>query len=360
MKTRFIPGLVWLLVCSCFAAPPPAARATGRPTVVLISGEFEYTSMITLPAFKNYLETKHGLRCVYLERTAQEDIPGLEAVDKADLVILCVRRMTLPEAQLNRFKQYLDSGRPLIGIRTASHAFENWKEWDNEVLGGNYHGHHGNKLVATARVNPSAQGHPILKGVAAEFVTSGSLYKNSPLKTPDAPLLIGTVEGQPPEPMAWTHRYHGARIFYTSLGDPGDFPSQPFMQMMVNAVFWALDKPAPATAATPITAFATKQIDVGRFESLANHRKFTVIDARSAEAFAGGHVARAINLDASAPDFAAKLAKLDKNEPLVVYARSADDSARIVNQLQQIGFKFVYDFPGGMEDWEKAGKKIAK
>src|SRR2546427_9482724 len=104
------------------------AAPTAKPTIVLISGEFEYKSAETLPRFKQFLENQHGFNCVYLERTQGEDIPGLDALAKADLVILFVRRMTLPAEQLCRIKNYVESGKPLIGLRTASHSFENWKE----------------------------------------------------------------------------------------------------------------------------------------------------------------------------------------------------------------------------------------
>ena len=223
------------------------AAPTAKPTIVLISGEFEYKSDETLPRFKQFLENQHGFNCVYLERTQGEDIPGLDALAKADLVILFVRRMTLPEEQLGKIKKYLDSEKPLIGLRTASHAFENWKEWDREVLGGNYHNHHSDKLVATTRIVPENAEHPILKGVEREFVAGGSLYLNSPLPPSSTVLLMGSVTNQPSEPAAWTHDYKGARVFYTSLGHPKDFESPAFRRLLVNAIFWTLNRSVPET-----------------------------------------------------------------------------------------------------------------
>jgi len=225
--------------------PHSIAAPTAKPTIVLISGEFEYKSAETLPVFKHYLETNYGFNCVYLERTKGEDIPGLDALARADLVVLFVRRMTLPEEQLGRIKNYLDSGKPLIGLRTASHAFENWKEWDRDVLGGNYHNHYGDKLVATVIIVTETADNPILKGVDREFVAGGSLYLNTPLPRSSTVLLMGSVTNQPPEPVAWTHSYKSARVFYTSLGHPKDFDNAAFRRLLVNAALWTLNRPAP-------------------------------------------------------------------------------------------------------------------
>jgi len=242
MKTpAFFLKLLFVLV----VAIPAKAAEPAKPTVVLISGEFEYESSKTLPAFKKFLEGDHPFNCIYLEREKGESVPGLEALEKADLVILFVRRMTLPDEQLARFRKYVGSGKPLIGLRTASHAFENWKEWDHDVLGGNYHNHHANELVATIKTVPAAAQHPILKGVEKEFVAAGSLYRNAPLPAGSTVLLMGSVTNFPPEPVAWTHSYNGARIFYTSLGHPKDFENPSFRRMLVNAIYWGLDRPAP-------------------------------------------------------------------------------------------------------------------
>ena len=227
-----------------------AAESAREPTIVLISGEFEYESARTLPLFKQHLETKYGFKCTYLERAKGEDIPGLAALDSADLAIIFIRRMTLPEEQLGRIKTYVGSGKPVIGLRTASHAFENWKEWDHDVLGGNYHNHYGNDLVATVKLRPGAADHPILKGVAKGFVAGGSLYLNSPLPSSSTVLLMGSVTDQPPEPVAWIHSHKGARVFYTSLGHPKDFENPSFERMLDNAIFWALDRPSQGTRKT--------------------------------------------------------------------------------------------------------------
>jgi type 1 glutamine amidotransferase len=244
-KSAWLAQVILLLFTLLSALTAFHAAAAEPVRIVLISGEPEYFSSNSLPAFGRLLETNYQFRCAYVERTESNNIPGLEALEKADLAILFVRRMALPEAQLGRVRKFLDSGKPLIGLRTASHAFENWKSWDHDVLGGNYHMHHGNQLRATARVVPAAREHPILRNVAAEFETGGSLYKTSPLGEGTTVLLMGSVDGQPPEPMAWTHNYKGARVFYTSLGHPQDFENASFKNLLVNAVFWCLRKERP-------------------------------------------------------------------------------------------------------------------
>src|SRR5881396_996333 len=222
-----------------------AAESARQQTIVLISGEYEYDSARTLPVFKQYLATNYGFNCIYLERSKGEEIPGLDALEKADLAIIFVRRMTLSEEQLGKIKKFIDSGKPLIGLRTASHAFENWKEWDRDVLGGNYHNHYGNNLTAAIKVRPEAADHPILKGVEKEFAAGGSLYLNTPLPPSSTVLLMGSVTNQPTEPVAWTHDYKGVRIFYTSLGHPKDFENRSVRRLLVNAIYWTLNRPSP-------------------------------------------------------------------------------------------------------------------
>jgi type 1 glutamine amidotransferase len=160
--------------------------------------------------------------------------------------------------QLDAVRAHLEAGKPLVGIRTASHAFAlrpketltdpklaNWQKFDPEVLGGNYVNHHGNGPRTTVTLAPGAEAHPILKGVSlADFFCTGSLYKVSPLEKGAMPLLIGAIPGQPAEPLAWTHAYgtKQARIFYTSLGNPDDFQNPAFRRILINGLAWALGK----------------------------------------------------------------------------------------------------------------------
>ena len=221
-------------------------HAAAPPLIVLVSGEEEYHSAETLPAFAKFLEANHAVKTICLRRELKPDtIAGLDALERADLLILFARRMTLPDEQLKKFQGYFASGKPVIGLRTASHAFQNWLAFDREVLGGNYQNHYGKELLPKITRGPAALRHPILRGVPTAFATAGSLYRNTPLQTNTTVLLTGTIPDHT-EPVAWTHDRQGARIFYTSLGHEKDFEDEAFRRLLVNAIQWALNKPMAA------------------------------------------------------------------------------------------------------------------
>lgn len=242
-------------------APQFIFKDDKRPRVVFISAEHEYGAAETLPEFADELVRKHGLYCEIVQGSPLKDGPnlhwiaGMEALTRADLVVVFARRRAFPADQMKYLRDYLAAGKPLIGLRTASHAFDtrgntpaghsDWPRFDPEVLGGNYTGHYNSGPKTTVTPAPGSQGHPILTGVELPFVSNGSLYQAKPLAPTATLLLTGAIPDQEPEPIAWTNKYGGSRIFYTSLGHPDDFANPQFRRLLVNAVFWAMDKPVP-------------------------------------------------------------------------------------------------------------------
>ena len=333
--------------------------ASQPPTIVLVGGEEEYYSTNTLPAFARFLETNGEFKCVFLERRGTNDIPGLEALARADLLILFTRRATLPPAQLQQFKDYFDSGRPVIGLRTASHAFQNWLDFDHLVLGGNYHGHHGNELVATASVNPAAGLHPILQGVATNFITGGSLYRNAPLGSNAMVLLLGAVPGKPAEPVAWTYSYRGARVFYTSLGHPKDFEEPSFHRLLSNAVAWTLGQ-SPSAGEKSASPLPSRRVSLEEFDRLRQQSDHTILDVRTPREFAAGHVPGATNINVLDSEFEARAAGLSRRKPCLVYCARGGRSAMAAQKLHSLGFREVMDFAGGWTAWSTAGKPVEK
>jgi type 1 glutamine amidotransferase len=237
------------------------ARTPQSPHVVFMIGEDEYHTWETLPDFAERDLRPRGYRVTIVNQDAADknNFPGLvSALRTADLLVVSVRRRTPRSEQLDAVRAHLAAGKPLVGIRTACHAFalrpadppaaatySTWQDFDPEVLGGHYTNHHGEGHPTTVTVAPSGETHPILKGISvAALVGAGSLYKVSPLSKGTTPLLMGAIPGQPAEPIAWTNLYgtKRARVFYTSLGHPDDFKNAEFRRLLGNGVAWALGK----------------------------------------------------------------------------------------------------------------------
>jgi putative heme-binding domain-containing protein len=236
-----------------------------RPHLVVAMAEDEYKTAETLPAFAlRELGRDFRVTLVHAPQENPNSLPGIvEALADADLLLLSVRRRALPEAQLQSIRDFVAAGKPIVGIRTASHAFALrqgavpdgaavWPEFDRDVLGGNYHNHHGADVPAFARVEPSAnvpgREDSILIGVPkSEFKVASSLYMNEPVSKNAKVLLRGRAgDRQPHEPVAWTHASPaGGRVFYTSLGAPGDFEIPAFRRLLLNGIFWAAGLPIP-------------------------------------------------------------------------------------------------------------------
>ena len=216
--------------------------------VCMLSGSEEYESDKTLESLRVELETKHGAKVVLLKARGVDKLPGLEALETCDVAVFFTRRLTISGEPLEQVKRYVGHGRPIVGIRTASHGFQNWLEFDPLVLGGNYKGHFGRDKVMTTSIAATAKDHPILRGVGAIESTS-TLYKAAPLRE-DCELLLNGTTADSTQPVAWTTKHNGGRVFYTSLGGQEDFENPRFRRMLINAIFWASGREAPKPTPT--------------------------------------------------------------------------------------------------------------
>lgn len=234
-----------------------------RPHVAIVMSEDEYETERTLPEFASrYLGKAFRVSYIFGNETERNDLPGLDAVDDPDVLVVSIRRRVLRPEQMAYFRKYADAGKPIVGIRTASHAFSlrpgvplpegfvAWPEFDAQMFGGSYHGHRDNALKSLIRIVPEAGKHPILKGLSREpFTQTGSLYEPLPLAQGTNVLLNGTIEGTQVEPVAWTfQRADGGRSFYTSIGHKVDLQLPTVVQLLVNGISWAAGIEAPSSA----------------------------------------------------------------------------------------------------------------
>jgi hypothetical protein len=257
--------------------------------IVLIAAEQEYRSEQSLPMLARILSTRHGFDCTVLFalnadgmvdptlKTRAEDasvvhnVPGLEHLADADLVIFFNRFITLPDAQMRHVIEYLDSGKPIIGLRTANHGFlgpfpyaVNGKavRFGEDVLGGTFLEHHGNWHADSTRgiLVEAQRSHPILTGVDDIWGPS-DVYRTYPEGTSLPEGCTALVYGQPllgrqhddapnpekePLPVAWTKTWTGAtgrtaRVFHLTMGSGADFQSAGLRRLTINAVYWCLE-----------------------------------------------------------------------------------------------------------------------
>ncbi len=235
-----------LLVLALSAGTNAAGDKQGVLRVCLISGAAEYRSDESLSKLQAHLEKHYPVKCSRAFATSESNLPGLEKLDSCDVAVLFTRRLKLQGEQLERIKKYCLSGKPLVGIRTASHAIQTWLDLDHEVFGGDYKNHYKEGPRTAVKIVDSARGHPILKGVTP-YESAGSLYKNPNVAKDVEVLLTGSIP-EHTEPVAWTRTYKGGRVFYTSLGHPKDFEEPSYVRLIANAIFWTAGREPGAPA----------------------------------------------------------------------------------------------------------------
>jgi type 1 glutamine amidotransferase len=251
------------------------------PYVVFVTGDEEYRSEESMPMLARMLHGHYGFKvtvCYALGKDGTinpndlENIAGLEAVDDADLLVLFTRFRKLPDEQLGHIVRFAESGRPMVGFRTATHAFRYGSgphaadmdnAWPIKVFGQKWITHHGHfgdgrELLTDVTVNPELRNHPILRGVKP-FQAYSWLYHieggGDRLSGDCERLLMGRAKKTSHEkeinrypitnPVAWTKTSPvgsglPARVFFTTLGHPYDFKQEPMRKLATNGILWAL------------------------------------------------------------------------------------------------------------------------
>jgi type 1 glutamine amidotransferase len=279
--------LVAMAIVPARIASQPAVQA---PHVVFVTGDDEYRSEITMPMVAAILEKAHGMKTsvAYARPRPQtkDHIEGLEALASADLMVMYTRFRALPEQELAPILAYAESGRPLVGLRTTTHAFLYPKEspravlndgFGRDIFGQKWITHHGHESSTDVALHDANRGHAILRGVGP-FRARSWLYHVAPLAGDgNTVLLDGTsinsnktaraAEFPLTQPVAWTRQYKGARVFFTTLGHPADFEHESMRRLLVNGILWALGRDIPpggANAAVQGTYVAPESFDLSK------------------------------------------------------------------------------------------------
>ncbi len=286
-----------LVVTTCFSTiaradfdvlvlPPPGDDASAK-RVVLVAGDEEYRTEESMPMLGKILSQKHGFHCTvvfshsddgrYVDPNNQKGLRGLAALDQADLMIIGTRFRQPSEAEAAHITKFLNAGKPIIGIRTSTHAFNGkgdfggsipYSQFGRLVLGEEWVNHHGDHKREGARgvIEPSKQAHPILKSVSDVFAFS-DVYGVVHLTEADDILMRAAVtesldpaskkveggKNDPMQPFAWLHTYQAPNgkkgtSFCTTGGASVDFLSEDLRRMIVNAALYLTGREVPSKA----------------------------------------------------------------------------------------------------------------
>ena len=290
LRTLVLAGLVFVMVASAQAQPWVVMEGRDGPGkgkhIVFVVGDDEYRSEDLMPQLAKILAVHHGFKCTVLfainKETGEIDpgtldnIPGLEALKKADMMVMFLRFRELPDEQMKYIIDYTNSGKPIMGLRTSTHAFNYRKLKDSPYAkysqrNKEFDGGYGRQVLGETWVNhfgshgrESTRGL-IIKGMGNESIIKGvddiwgpsDVYGLTTLTGDSKPIVMGQVLlGMNPDdkpnrkkalvPVAWTKSYTGdkgktARVFTTTMGHSFDFNSEGFRRLLVNACYWGME-----------------------------------------------------------------------------------------------------------------------
>jgi len=276
--------------------------------IVLVSGDEEYRSEEALSQLAKILATRHGFDCTVLyaidpatgtiNPNTNDNIPGLEKLGTADVMVIATRFRNLPDDQMRHVDAYLKAGKPVVAMRTATHAFNipegrefRRYSWDfpgegfaqgfgRQVLGETWISHHGGHGSESTRgiAAPGAADHPILRGIARRSIWGPTdVYGvRLPLPGDSMPLVLGAVlagmepdsepvdgaKNEPMMPIAWTKSYSidggpKGRSFTTTMGAATDLAAEGTRRLLVNACYWAAGLEAKIPASSDVGIVGT-------------------------------------------------------------------------------------------------------
>ncbi|MBL8047473.1 MAG: ThuA domain-containing protein [Chthonomonas sp.] len=245
--------------------------------VVLIAADPEYRSEQAMPQLARIF-ARHGFQCTVLfaqdpagtvNPTHTGLVPGLSKLENADLCVLMARFQHWADRDMRHFAKYVAAGKPLIALRTSTHAFaypadsqsefKSWS-WDQpdggfgrRVLGETWVAHWGRHGAEGTRATPVGD-HPVLRGVGPIEVSTDA-YEAHPPASAQVLLrganMAGLAAGSPlvndpkrgPMPVAWIPAVR-ARVLTTTMGSSRDLLDANFRRLLLNAAAWAVGRTA--------------------------------------------------------------------------------------------------------------------
>ena len=214
-----------------------------------------YEADLTIPYFAMKLAKESGFETNVIlgegERNAFK-LPELESIVDTDLLVFFLRRVALSSDQMQLIKNHIAAGKPVLGIRTANHAFsvkdgeipsgyEDWWEFVPEVIGHENMGY-GAAKEATQVITEQKAGKKLLKGIPeGKWISQGNLYLMGNSLDSKAKLILSGESDGKTMPIAYTRKSGKSKVFYTSLGFPTDFTHPNFTQLLKNAIDWTLN-----------------------------------------------------------------------------------------------------------------------
>ena len=241
---------------SLWLAAQLCAAEDRKPVVTLLvceegdDGRFLFYQ--NFPPFMKKLGNENNWEVVVLASQKFTDFPCVEVLDRTDVLVIFVRRISLPQEQMQRVKQYVnESGKGLVALRTASHGFsprqlpegcEDWKEFDQEVLGGNYNNHGHNDIGSEIWNVTELEGSPIMKDVKPSIWRSASsVYYTAPVADDATIYQYAASSERGRMPLTWTRMHGKTRVAYKALGHHADFEVPAFKALVRNLVHWAAE-----------------------------------------------------------------------------------------------------------------------
>ena len=235
--------LLFLILTPAFGA---------RKNIVFLVGERFNSTTQTMPALAVSLEDKFKFKTTYIAVPKHGEVEGIDALKKADLLVMYLHLRNLPSKQKALINKYLESGKPALAFRSTNQAFEEDYGWFHKYFGGAFRGSVEAKRTDVA-VNPELIDHPILNEFEnLSFTVESGVILPGPLGDRSKTILMGKSRLSPAFPVAWTYEYKkDQRLFYTSLGKASHFKNPQFLKMIDNAIHWCMkiDKPVESTIA---------------------------------------------------------------------------------------------------------------